>query len=113
LCSINGCGNSGSRRSSLYRGGVIPFTHGSPFALELDDQLRQLDQILIAEVGAARSDGHEGILASGICVTGQNRAQPALLVEETNAVFAPIVAVIDQLELTSEPGMKWMGYPET
>jgi len=111
--SINGCRNADSRQSSLYSSGVIHFTHGSPFALELGDQLRQFDQILIAEVGAARSDCHEGILSSGVCVTGQNRAQPPLLIKEADTVFAPIVAVIDQFELTSEPGMEWMGYPET
>jgi len=64
-------------------------------------------------VGAARSNDHEWILSSGVCVTGQNRVQPALLIEEADTVFTPVVAVVDQFEVAAVPGMEWMGYPET
>jgi len=110
---LTNVGEPSSGRVLFTVAALFPLHMASPLPFKLGYQLCQFDQILRAEVGATRSDCHEGILSSGIGVTGQNRAQPALLVEEANAIFTPVVAVINQFELAAEPGMEWMGYPET
>jgi hypothetical protein len=65
-------------------------------------QVRQSDQILIAEEASPGRDLHERIDPSGIGTTRQNRLQMAFSVTEVDSVLAPVRAVLDELKFATE-----------
>lgn len=76
-------------------------------------QIRQSDQILVTEEASPRGDLHERVGASRICTTGQNRLETAFSVAKIHTILTPVLAVLDQLKLTTEQRMKRMGYTES
>jgi hypothetical protein len=76
-------------------------------------QIRQSDQILVTEEASTRGYLHERVGTSCICATGQNRLQAAFSVAKIDTILTPVLAVLDQLKLTTEQRMKWMGYTES
>ena len=75
-------------------------------------QLHQSDQILTPKEGSASSNFDKWIDASGIRAARQNRLQLACAVTVIHTILTPVIAVLEQFELTPKQGMEWMSYAE-
>jgi hypothetical protein len=73
------------------------------------DKLGQFEQVLDAKGRAARSDHDVGIGRENAGPLSGQRDQPARVVVEVHAVFAPIAAIGHQRELTSAKWVEGMG----
>ena len=93
------------RRNSLY----TPIASTSSESLQ---QVRQPEQLFKAKQRSPGSKLYERIHGSGIGAARQDRLQLALGIVEVNAMLTPVLAVVEQFELTLEQRMEGMGYAE-
>ena len=95
---------------------TFSFTHATKldlhtFLLRSDRagyQFSQPNQVLPSEVAPAGCDDNERVWGHRIGPTGWKRAQRALGILKVNSIFAPVVAIRDQLELLASQRMMWV-----
>jgi len=71
-----------------------------------------LHQIVRSKRTTSLRDGHEGIGRQNVGPARRKRHQTVPTAIEEDAIFAPILAVTDQRELSPLPGMKGMRHTE-
>jgi hypothetical protein len=100
--------------------GRITFTVAALFTLhmslclssEVVYELRQFDQIGVAEPRPPRRNRDEWIDAAGIRTTRQESLQSPFGIVEIDSVLAPVLVIVHKLKLAPEQRMEGMDYAE-
>jgi hypothetical protein len=79
---------------------------------ETCDEPSQFQQVLDAEGRTPGRDHDERIGWRGRGPVGRERGEPAFIVMEVDAWFAPVLTVRHQGELAAVEGVKWVRDPE-
>jgi hypothetical protein len=80
--------------------------------LQAGQEFFEIQQILKTEWRSPRSAEDKRISRKNTGPLGRQRDQPAVVVVEIDALFAPVEAISQQRELTAKERMKRMGNPK-
>src|ERR1051325_8246787 len=84
------------------------YTSGVPGSSGFLHQIRQLQQIVVAEQTPSSAQHNKRICRHYRCPASWNGAQKAAAVVKVDSILAPVVAVRDQLETLALQRMVWM-----
>ena len=75
-------------------------------------EAREPEQVGAPERGQPGPEHHRRVGRDDIRPRRRQRAQLIALVEEPDAILAPVVPKIEEFVLPTAPGMEWVGDPE-
>ena len=102
-----------TRRSYLDTAGVFSLTPVEPVCRQTRDEVSQLQEVLGPEAAPPCCSRAERIRHFDARPTNGHVVQPALPISEVNAVLAPGLPVLQELELATGQWMKRVRHPET
>jgi len=88
----------------------FPYGAPAPNLSQLFYQFRYLEQVLEAKSTSATGHCHEWIFRHYRCPARWNRAQTTFGIVEIDSIFAPVIAIGDQLKFLPSQRMVWMDY---